>query len=206
MPFGAFASFAALDFLLVMTPGADWAFAITAGVRRDGMIAAIAGLLFGYMVQAALVATGLGAVLARDNQVLGAITFVGAAYLLILGISVMRRQAPITAAPDCATRSSIRNGLRGAAVSGLNPKGLLLFFAVLPQFVVTSAAWPVSTQLAALGSFHIAACAIVYLTVAVTASRLLSSRPQAASLAGRISGATMILVALALILDRILGG
>jgi threonine/homoserine/homoserine lactone efflux protein len=88
-------------------------------------------------------------------------------------------------------------------VSGLNPKGLVLFFAILPQFAVAKAAWPVFVQLAALGLFHVAACSVVYLSVALGASRLLRSRPRAARIIGRVSGAAMILVAVALTLERV---
>lgn len=201
VPLAAFASFAVLDVLLVMTPGADWAFAIAAGLEGNGVIAAITGLAAGYTAQAALVAAGLGALLARSAGALQIITITGAAYLLALGIAVIRRPAPI--ASQQPIHSRLRNGLRGAAVSGLNPKGLLLFFAILPQFVVAKAAWPVAVQLAALGAFHVAACAAVYLSVALAANRLLASRPGAAQIVGRLSGATMILVAVALTLERV---
>jgi threonine/homoserine/homoserine lactone efflux protein len=64
----------------------------------------------------------------------------------------------------------------------LNPKGLLLFFAILPQFVVPKAAWPVPMQLAALGVFHVAACSVVYLCVALAANGYCDrGRAQAAS-------------------------
>jgi threonine/homoserine/homoserine lactone efflux protein len=205
VPFGSFASFAALDLLLVMTPGADWAFAIAAGLKGDGMIAAITGLAAGYLAQAALVAGGLGALLARNTDALRIITVAGAVYLLSLGIAVIKRPGPIAAAAG-PFPSPIRSGLRGAAVSGLNPKGLLLFFAILPQFVIAKAAWPVPAQLAALGLFHVAACSFVYMSVALGANRLLRSRPRAAVVVGRVSGAAMILVALALTLERVLSG
>jgi threonine/homoserine/homoserine lactone efflux protein len=202
VPLRSFASFGALDLLLVMTPGADWAFAIAAGLRRDGVIAAIAGLAAGYLAQAALVAAGLGALLARNADALRIITIAGTAYLLGLGIAVLRHPAPVEAAHQPA-RSRLRGGLRGAAVSGLNPKGILLVFVVLPQFVVAKAAWPVRVQLAALGVFHAAACAVIYLSVALAAHRLLGSKPSAARIVGRVSGATMIVVALALTLERV---
>jgi threonine/homoserine/homoserine lactone efflux protein len=76
----------------------------------------------------------------------------------------------------------------------------------LPQFVVAKAPWPVPVQLAALGLFHVTACAVVYLSVARAANRLLACRPAAARIAGRISGATMILIAVGLALERVLGG
>jgi threonine/homoserine/homoserine lactone efflux protein len=205
MPFGSLASFAALDFLLVMTPGADWAFAIAAGLKGDGVVAPVAGLAAGYLAQAALVTAGLGGLLARNADALRIITIGGAVYLLSLGIAVIRRPAPITAAAKDAV-SRIRGGLRGAAVSGLNPKGLLLFFAIVPQFVVAKAAWPVPVQLATLGLFHVAACSVVYLSVALGAGRLLRSKPGAAHIVGRVSGAAMILVALALTGERLISG
>jgi threonine/homoserine/homoserine lactone efflux protein len=202
---GAFLSFAGLDVLLVMTPGADWAFAIAAGLKNDGVVAAVAGLAAGYVAQVALVVIGLGALLARNAAVLRIITFAGAAYLLTLGITVVMRPAPITAGQPPGA-SPVRSGIKGATVSGLNPKGLLLFFAILPQFVIAGAGWPVQAQLAALGLFHVAACCVVYLTVALGASRLLRSRPPAARTIGRLSGAAMILIAVALTADRIIGG
>jgi threonine/homoserine/homoserine lactone efflux protein len=205
MPLGSFASFAALDLLLVMTPGADWAFAITTGLNGEAVVAAIAGLAAGYLVQAALVTAGVGALVAQSPAALSIITLAGGAYLLWLGLTVARRAAPVSAskAPDA---SSARGALRGVAVSALNPKGFLLFFAVLPQFVVANAAWPLTVQLAALGAFHVAACGVVYLSVALAARGLLRSRPRVAEIIDRLSGVAMILIGLALILERLSTG
>jgi threonine/homoserine/homoserine lactone efflux protein len=204
MPLHAFTSFALVDLLLVMTPGADWAFAIATGVKGDRVVPAISGLATGYLAQVALVAGGLGALLARSTGALGSFAVVGAAYLLWLGVGVLRRPAPL-AAGDAPALSPLRSGIRGAATSGLNPKGLLLFFAVLPQFVVLGASWPAAMQLAALGLFHVAACAVVYTVVAVGAHHLLRTRPRAALIVGRASGAAMILVALALVAEQVVG-
>jgi threonine/homoserine/homoserine lactone efflux protein len=63
----------------------------------------------------------------------------------------------------------------------------------------------VPIQLAALGTFHVTVCALVYLSVALTANRLLTSRPAAGRVVGRVSGATMVLVAIALTLERVIG-
>ncbi len=150
MPWEAFISFALVDLLLVLTPGADWAYAIAVGVKGERVVPAISGLAAGYLVQVALVVVGLGAVLSRNADALGAISLIGAAHLLWLGIGVLRRPTPI-AADEARAVSPLRSGLRGAAISGLNPKGLLVFFAILPQFVVVSGAWPVPMQLAVLG-------------------------------------------------------
>ena len=195
MNFSALVAFVAVDLALVLTPGADWAFAIAAGVRGRAL-PSVAGLAGGYAVHAALVTVGVGALLARSASALDVLTLAGAAYLVWLGVGVLRRPPGVTAEAAGA------GWLRGAAVSGLNPKGLLLFFAVLPQFVVARAAWPAATQLAVLGSIHVAFCALVYLGVALAASRVLRSRPRAAALVGRLSGIAMILVAVGLGAER----
>jgi len=133
--------FLAVDVLLVFTPGADWGYAIRAGLRREHVVAAVAGLAGGYVVHGALVTIGVGALLARDRDALSVVTFIGAVYLVGLGLSALRVTAePATpgAKADAARASTV--AWRGALVSGLNPKGLLLFFAVLPQFVAGCAA------------------------------------------------------------------
>ncbi len=204
MPVGSFVAFATLDILLVITPGADWAFAIAAGLAGRNVRASVAGLAAGYLAPAALVTVGVGALMARDPLALSVLTLVGAAYLVSVGIAVTRRPAPLLG--DRRTgRTPFGAWLRGAAVSGLNPKGLLMFFALLPQFVASRAPWPVPLQLAALACFHIAACGIVYLWVALGARRLLRSRPRASQLVGRASGISMIAIGLGLTVERALG-
>jgi threonine/homoserine/homoserine lactone efflux protein len=197
MDFSALIAFVAVDLALVLTPGADWAFAIAAGLRGRS-VPSVAGLAGGYAVHATLVTVGVGALLARSASALDILTLAGAGYLVWLGLCVLRRP------PGGAADAAGAGWLRGAAVSTLNPKGLLLFFAVLPQFVVASAAWSATAQLAVLGSIHVSLCALVYLLVALAASRVLRSRPRAALLVARLSGITMIAVAIALTAERAL--
>jgi len=192
-----FAAFILVDLMLVMTPGADWAYAITAGVRGGRVLPAVAGLAGGYMVQASLVVAGVGAVLAESQSAMQFLTYLGAAYLLWLGVRVARAPAALPGEHLGAV-----SALRGAATSGLNPKGVLLFFAVLPQFVTRTAPWPVTVQLAVLGAVHIVACAVVYCCVAMGARRLLRSRPRAARIVAHASGIAMVAVAVALVIER----
>jgi threonine/homoserine/homoserine lactone efflux protein len=199
----ALVAFIALDLLLIVTPGADWAFAITAGVRRCAIGASIAGLAAGYAFQAALVTAGAGALIAEDRSAMDALTAGGAAYLVWLGIGALRRPTRLAAAEvDDAARS--RPWLRGAAISALNPKGLLRFFAVLPQFVRADAPWAAPAQLAVLGAIHVAGCYAVYLTVALGARRVLASRPAIAQIVARVSGLAMLAIAVTLTLERAL--
>jgi threonine/homoserine/homoserine lactone efflux protein len=194
-------AFAALSLLLVPTPGADWAFAITAGLRRRNVGASVGGLASGYVGHVGLVTAGAGALVAHSGAALNALTFVGATYLAWLGIGTARHPTRVVAG-DGIDETNLRAGLRGAAISGLNPKGLLLFFAVLPQFVSPHTSWPPSVQLAVLGSIHVVNCAAVYLGVAMASRRILSARPRASEIVARTSGLVMIAVAVGLTLER----
>ena len=73
---------------------------------------------------------------------------------------------------------------------------------MLPQFVAHTAPWPMAAQLAVLALVHVVACASVYFGVALTARKMLRSRPRAALITGRISGAAMIAVAVGLVIEH----
>jgi threonine/homoserine/homoserine lactone efflux protein len=185
-------AFAGVDVVLILTPGADWAYAIATGVRGRPIAPAVAGLVGGYLVHAALVIAGVGALLARDAAALRVVTVAGALYLVWLGTAVVRSApAPYAVDARCSAWAAAR---RGATVSGLNPKGLLLFLAVLPQFVDRSAPWPASGQLAVLAAVHLAGCAAVYTSVALGARRVLAARPAVSRHVVRISGTAMVVV------------
>ena len=57
--------------------------------------------------------------------------------------------------------SWVRAAVKGLGVSALNPKGLLLFLALLPQFTDSHSPWPIPLQIVALGLAHTASCAAV---------------------------------------------
>ena len=88
---------------------------------------------------------------------------------------------------------------KGFGVSGLNPKVILLFLALLPQFVDTKASWPIPAQIVGLGLVHIVNCGVVYLLVGNASRMVLRTRPQAAKAVGRVSGIVMIALALLLV-------
>ena len=199
-----FLAFVLLDLLLIFTPGADWAYAIAVGVRRGPVAAAVGGLVTGYVAHAVLVVVGVGALLAGSATALKVLTAVGALYLVWLGTGVLR-QPPMPADAGDQKSQAWPVARRGAAISGLNPKGLLLYFAVLPQFVDRSQPWPVIAQLGVLAAFHIIGCAVVYAAVGTGARALLSARPLAARRAVRVSGVAMLLVAAVLVVEAVGG-
>ena len=132
---------------------------------------------------------------------LAALTVAGAAYLVWLGVCALRRP-PAPVAADGARGSWPAQVARGAGISGLNPKALLLFLALLPQFT-TPAGWAPGVQIAVLGLLHTISCAVVYTGVGAGARTVLGTRPRAARVVGRVSGAAMIVIGLVLLVEQV---
>ncbi|MFF8447981.1 LysE family translocator [Streptomyces leeuwenhoekii] len=205
MDTGTLISFLAVDFLLVCVPGADWAYAISAGLRERSVTWAVGGLVTGYALHTLLAAAGLAVLVAGEPALLTALTVVGAAYLVWLGWGVLRRPAAPAAGESAGPASRSRVFLRGATISGLNPKGLLLYLSVLPQFLDTTGTRPaVPAQTAVLGLLHMACCATVYLTVGLAARAVLGTRPAAARAVTRTSGAAMLGIGAFLLMQRLM--
>jgi threonine/homoserine/homoserine lactone efflux protein len=154
---GTVAAFWAVSFLLVITPGADWAYAIAAGLRHSTVLPAVGGLLTGHLAATAVVAAGVAAVLARSPLVMTTLTAAGAAYLVWLGVSTLAHRSVPQAGAEPTNESWVRQAAKGAGISGLNPKVFLLFVALLPQFTDPAAAWPLAAQIVSLGLVHVPA-------------------------------------------------
>lgn len=188
------AAFLAVDLLLVFTPGADWAYAISAGLRDRSVVPAVTGLIAGYMGYTLLAVVGLVAIVASSATALTALTVAGAVYLMWLGWGVLRQPAVLGASTEPMATSRGQIMLKGAGISGLNPKALLLYFSLFPQFIHPADGWPVAAQTGLLSVLHMTACAVVYLTVGVLARTVLRTRPSAARTVTRASGAMMIII------------
>lgn len=222
MELGVVSAFWAVSLLFILTPGADWAYAIAAGLRYRTVVPAISGLLAGHVLATVLVAAGVAAVVTRTPAVLVGLTVAGATYLVWLGVAMLRSAqghdlAPPAAAgnaaaagaedPGAGARSEVSWGRQvwtGLGVSGLNPKVFLLFLALLPQFVDAGATWPVAGQMVALGAIHVASCAVVYTVVGTGARTLLSGRPGAARVVTLLSGGAMVVLGTVLIAEQLL--
>jgi threonine/homoserine/homoserine lactone efflux protein len=204
MAIGAVTGFWTVSLLLVLVPGADWAYAIAAGLRDQSVLPAVGGLLAGYVALTAVVAAGVAALIARWPVLLTVLTVLGALYLLRLGITtVARPSAPVAAAGE-GSQPWIRRAAKGAGISGLNPKALLLFLALLPQFITRGAAWPFAAQIVLLGLVHTANCGVVYTSVGAGARRVLRARPAVGAAVTRFSGAAMIVIGILLLAERLL--
>lgn len=191
-------AFWGLTILLVMVPGADWAFTIGAGVQGGSVASAIGGILLGYVGMTAVVAAGVGAVVAKSPASLTGLTIAGGLYLLWCGTRALTNPAAMGAV---RTRAGF---VRGIGVSGLNPKGLLLFLAVLPQFTNREWSWPIAGQIGVLGLVFILTCGAVYSCVGLGARAILRARPAAARVVSRISGVAMALIGVVLLVERLI--
>lgn len=87
------AGFWVVSFLLIMTPGADWAYAISAGINGRRVVPAVLGLMSGHLLATLIVVAGVGVVIAQHPLALTGLTLAGAAYLLWLGIGLLRHPA-----------------------------------------------------------------------------------------------------------------
>jgi threonine/homoserine/homoserine lactone efflux protein len=189
--------------LLVITPVADWVYAIAAGLRHRLVFPAVGGLLAGHLAATAVVAVGVGAWVVRSPLVLTVLTAAGAAYLVWLGIGMLVHPAALQTHAGNASGSWLRQAAKGAGISGLNPKVFLLFLALLPQFTNPNASWPVAAQILVLGLVHVASCAVIYTSVGTSARRVLRTRPTAARTVSRFSGALMIVIGVVLLIEQL---
>lgn len=205
MDFSAVLSFTLIAVTLIVVPGPDWAYVLASGVRDRVVVPAVAGLMMGYACLTTVVAVGIGPIVAGSATALLVLTACGAVYLVYLGIKVLHSPAHLGHAESNATKGRSRGQyvLRGAGVSALNPKGLLLFLAVLPQFTRRAAAWPLPIQLAVLGAIFTAACGGFYLLLGYVSDRALSARPGAARIITKVAGVAMIVVGLLLLAERL---
>ncbi|MEV1294132.1 LysE family translocator [Pseudonocardia sp. NPDC049635] len=200
----AIVSFWGLSLLLVLTPGADWAYVIGAGLAQRTVLPAVAGLLAGHLALTGAVAAGIAALVASSPATLTALTAVGAAYLIWLGSIGLARPAGAAPGPGAGPGSGawLRQAVKGAGTSGLNPKALLLFLTLLPRFTDPTGGWPVGGQILVLGAVHVACCGVVYLAVGTGARRLLSAHPGWTRTVSRISGAAMVAIGAGLLLGQ----
>ena len=195
-------AFWAVTVLLIVVPGPDWAFTLGSTLSGQPVRAPVAGLVVGYALLTTVVCAGVGAPAARTPAALTALTLIGGSYLTWQGIATLRRPTLPAASADTPATGR-RTVLKGIGISGLNPKALLLFLAVLPQFTRPDDAWPVAAQIAVLGSIFTLTCAIFYALLGTFAKTILHARPTAARAISRLSGIGMLSIGLVLIVEHI---
>ncbi len=204
MPATDVAAFWAVALLLIIVPGADWAFTISAGLRGHSPVPAVAGLVAGYAGITIVVAAGVGALVARTPALLTGLTVTGGLYLMWHGARTFAKPAPPPAAPGAPATTGRATLVKGIGVSALNPKGLLIFLALLPQFTSPRWAWPLPAQLGCLGLIFMLTAAAFYLCLGSFTRRILNAAPASARRLTRFSGAAMFVIGAILLAERLL--
>lgn len=172
--------------------------------RRAGLLAML-GIHIGGYAHVLAAALGLAVVFELVPDLYLAVKFAGAAYLIWLGIGLLRSRPLDADLPHLASKSARRSVFESILVEVLNPKVAIFYLAFLPQFVDPTAILPIWTQFLILGvivnfAFSSADLVAVFLTSTLVA-RLKSSQ-RAQLWARRIGGTVLIGLGLRLAADR----
>lgn len=184
--------FAATELLLSLTPGPAVLLVVSQGIRRGfrSSTRGAAGILTGNALYFALCAAGLGALLLASKRVFDLLQIAGAAYLALLGLKMLLFPGRIdesVATPDSRTAGSFMQGLLTQLA---NPKAIVFFTALLPQFV--DATRPVALQFVVLGAISIVVELPVLLLYGYAADRGRARYGRHAPLFTRLAGACLI--------------
>ncbi|WP_123970785.1 LysE family translocator [Streptomyces sp. TLI_185] len=192
-------AFAALSFLLIVIPGPSVLFVIGRALaqgRRAALTTVVGNTLGAYLLVVA-VAFGIGSVVERSVLVFTVLKLAGAVYLVYLGVKAWRERGSLRAAfagGEVPAHSGLRTFWEGFAVGITNPKTIVFFAAVLPQFVDRDSGH-VTVQMLLLGLvFNVIALASdsVWGLIASTARGWFARSPRRLSMVGGVGGLTMI--------------
>jgi threonine/homoserine/homoserine lactone efflux protein len=190
--------FALLSYVLIVIPGPNVLFVVSRSLQlgRLAGIAAVVGGQLGVYAQVIAVAFGVGALVERSAEVFAFIRLAGAAYLIFLGVQGIRHRKSLAAilagtVPSTRTSRMLRDGF---VVGVTNPKAIVFFAAVLPQFASRSAGH-VPLQLLILGALFIGIALIsdsMWAVAAGTARTWFTRSPRRLEAIGGASGLAMI--------------
>ncbi len=129
-------AFASASVVLLLIPGPAVLYIVNRSVSdgREAGLAAVAGLSLGNLAHALAAALGLSAVLATSAAAFSAVKWLGASYLVYIGVRTLLRP-PAVIDPDQPGVSARRAFTQGVVVNVLNPKVALFFLSFLPQFI-----------------------------------------------------------------------
>jgi threonine/homoserine/homoserine lactone efflux protein len=192
--------------LLNLTPGQDTMYIVGRSIsqgRRAGLLS-VAGILAGSIVHTCAAAFGLSAILTASAEAFTAIRLAGAAYLVYLGIKMVRDRSRDLAPTEFGRERDWPIFRAGFFTNLLNPKVALFFLAFLPQFVDPAADSKVLAFLflGALFMFNGTIWCLIVAWGASTMSRRLRESPSAALIVRRAAGALFVGLGLRLAAER----
>lgn len=179
---GTLALFAGASLALLVVPGPAVLYIVTQSLehgRRAGFVSML-GVQVGGLVHVAAAALGLSALLVQSALAFNVVKYVGAGYLVFLGVRRLLARERVTPVGGRAPRRLDRLFRQGIVVNVLNPKAALFFFAFLPQFVAVDEG-AVAFQMAVLGLLFVLLAFVsdgLYALAAGTASGWLRGSPR----------------------------
>ncbi len=197
MSLQAWLAFAAATAILLAIPGPTVMLVVSYALShgRRATLATVAGVALGDFTALMGSVLGLGALLAASAQLFTAVKWVGAAYLIYLGIKLWRAPAAVGDAANGAAHAETRPGrilFHAFAVTALNPKGIVFFIAFLPQFL--DPARPMGPQLAVVTATFVGLASVnasIYGLMASAARRAIR-KPAVQLAVNRVGGTCLI--------------
>lgn len=159
------------------------------GAGRGRALPLVAGVALGDLTAITLSLAGLGALLATSALAFTTLKWVGAAYLVWLGVRLFRAPVSEAATPPLTARRMLRDAYM---VTALNPKGIAFFVAFVPQFI--DASHPFMPQAAILISTFVVLAALNALVYALLAGRMAGAvaRPAIRQAFNRLGGGVLV--------------
>jgi len=174
MEFSNFIYFLGVAVLLTLAPGPDIMYLLAKSLASGARcgIALAAGLSSGITFHTLLVILGVAALIKESPAAFAALRYVGAAYLLWLAWHAFREKGDLrlVEAEDIAAYSALYR--RGILMNVLNPKVLLFFLALLPQFVSPAASLSPSVQIAIYGAAFALQAFTIFSLIAICAGKV----------------------------------
>ena len=170
MSWGTLFLFFLTVFPLICTPGPDILYTASQGISKGRLAAlrAVAGVLLGYVAHATLSVFGVAALVSASPLLFSLLKWVGVTYLCFLAFQMLYSANQKCSEIHLGATESV-SIWRGFFTSFLNPKGLLMYLAVLPQFI--SPEGNAAVQAMVLSLLFIIGCGLVYTSVGLLAAR-----------------------------------
>ena len=172
MPDTNLALFVAASLAVIVAPGPDNIYVLTRGIAQGRKVALASawGMCSGLLFHTTLAAVGLSAILARSAGALSLVKYIGAAYLVYLGIRALLSREEFSPSVEKIFTVKLRNFfLQGLTMNLLNPKVAVFFIAFLPQFVSPSVgtAGSAALRLVALGLVFALLSVVIFSAIAL---------------------------------------
>ncbi len=174
MNYAMLLSFSLATLALALSPGPDNIYVLIQSItngKKYGLLTVV-GLILGCLVHTALVALGVSALLANNEQLFFIVKLFGAFYMLYLAYRVYTSDTNLAFAEISASKkTNLQLIQQGFLMNVLNPKVSLFFLALFPTFLF-SEKWPTSLQIFVLGLLFMVLSFVVFSTLAIAAGSI----------------------------------